>query len=355
VALELPPHAPAAHGFTTIEVEISAGIIQSAEPILGAMHRGAEKLFESRDYRQIMALANRHEWLASFTGELGVALLLERELGIEPPDLAAWLRTLLVEYHRITSHLAFLGGFPWADADAATAARNCREDLVEHLQSWVGTRMHTMSTVVGGLLTAAPDSWLARSNELANYAGKVARDLRYRAETLPAELGIVDRNAVANFALSGPVARAAGVADNVRLEASSLRYSQLDNEASVTHAAGDVAARMAQLAAEIQQSADLVAQCARRCVGRTAEPVNVLLPKVLRIPVGEYSSRNDTPLGTAYWYLVSTGDKTPQRLGVRPASLHTVLSLTVALPGATLAEAAMIVASMPFIAGDAER
>ena len=83
------------------------------------MHRGAEKLFESRDYRQVLSLANRHEWLSSFTGELGVALLVEHAMGIEAPAHATWLRTLLVEVHRMASHLAFLGGFPWTDEQTA--------------------------------------------------------------------------------------------------------------------------------------------------------------------------------------------------------------------------------------------
>ena len=103
----------------TLEVDVADGIIISADPILGAMHRGAEKLFESRDYRQVLSLANRHEWLSSFTGELGVALLVEHAMGIEAPAHATWLRTLLVEVHRMASHLAFLGGFPWTDEQTA--------------------------------------------------------------------------------------------------------------------------------------------------------------------------------------------------------------------------------------------
>ncbi len=94
----LPFHSPVTHGFTEFDLEVQDGKVTKAKPILGSMHRGAEKLFESRDYRQILSLANRHEWLGSFAGELGVAQLIEDALGIEVPNAAQWLRTYLLEY-----------------------------------------------------------------------------------------------------------------------------------------------------------------------------------------------------------------------------------------------------------------
>ena len=96
------------------------------------MHRGAEKLFEVRDYRQIVMLANRHDWLSSFASELGVVLAVERMLGMEVPPRATWLRTLLAELNRVLNHLMFLGGFALEVGaprrllpPASTAARCC--------------------------------------------------------------------------------------------------------------------------------------------------------------------------------------------------------------------------------------
>ena len=76
------------------------------------MHRGAEKLFEVRDYRQIIVLANRHDWLSAFANELGVVLGVERLLGMEVPERAVWARTLLAELNRVLNHLMFLGSYP---------------------------------------------------------------------------------------------------------------------------------------------------------------------------------------------------------------------------------------------------
>lgn len=353
--LELPAHAPATHGMLTIDVDVADGIITRAEPILGAMHRGAEKLFESRDYRQVLSLANRHEWLSSFTGEVGVALLLERELGIEAPRHASWLRTLLVEYHRITSHLAFLGGYPWSDDVCGHVARSMRESLVAHLQRYVGTRMHTMVTVVGGVAAAPPDGWLDDLAPLMVEVEHAADRFAAHADLIGAGLGVVDADAVTELALSGPVARATGVAIDTRVSTDGLRYRELDCAPQPVHVNGDTRDRMRQLAREVALASHLVRQCARECSALAGEPTDVLLPKVLRVPDGEYSSRIDTPLGEAYWYLVSAGDKMPHRLGLRPASLHTVLALSVALRGAQIEDAAAIIASMPFVTGDAER
>ena len=76
------------------------------------MHRGAEKLFEVRDYRQIIVLANRHDWLSAFSNELGVVLAVERLMGMEVPERAVWLRTALAELNRVLNHLMFLGSYP---------------------------------------------------------------------------------------------------------------------------------------------------------------------------------------------------------------------------------------------------
>ena len=167
----LPYHSPATHGMLQIEIHKLDGVITHAAPVLGSMHRGAEKLFESRDYRQIMMLANRHEWLSAFSGELGVAQLLERAMGIEVPSAARWLRTLLLEVNRVTCHLAFLGGFPFRNDEFTQEIRMLRESWVRLVMEFTGSRMHPMLNRIGGL-AAAPDSrWLTHVSELADWSG----------------------------------------------------------------------------------------------------------------------------------------------------------------------------------------
>ena len=103
---------PSAHGMLRLRLTLDGDRIVVAEPEIGFMHRGAEKLFEARDYRQIIVLANRHDWLGAFASELGVVLAAERLAGIEVPPRAVWARTMLAELNRALSHLAFLSAYP---------------------------------------------------------------------------------------------------------------------------------------------------------------------------------------------------------------------------------------------------
>jgi NADH:ubiquinone oxidoreductase subunit D len=110
--INLGPAHPSAHGMLRLRLTVDGDQITAAEPEIGFMHRGAEKLFEARDYRQIVVLANRHDWLGAFASELGVVLAAERLAGIEVPPRAVWARTMLAELNRALSHLAFLSAYP---------------------------------------------------------------------------------------------------------------------------------------------------------------------------------------------------------------------------------------------------
>ncbi|GAB3868854.1 hypothetical protein GCM10027610_127000 [Dactylosporangium cerinum] len=112
MVLNIGPQHPSTHGVLRLKLVLDGERVLSAEPIIGYMHRGAEKLFEVRDYRQIIMLANRHDWLSAFCNELGVVLAVERLMGIEVPDRAVWLRTALAELNRVLNHLMFLGSYP---------------------------------------------------------------------------------------------------------------------------------------------------------------------------------------------------------------------------------------------------
>src|SRR5258708_10472192 len=117
------------------------------------MDRGAEKLFEVGDSRQIIVLASRHDWLSAFANELGVALAVERLLGMEVPERAVWLRTALAELNRVLNHLMFLGAYPY-EIGAVTPASprlRARETLQAAMEEVSRGRMHYMVNRVGGL------------------------------------------------------------------------------------------------------------------------------------------------------------------------------------------------------------
>jgi NADH-quinone oxidoreductase subunit D len=164
MVLNIGPQHPATHGVLRLRITADGERIVAAEPVIGYMHRGAEKLFEVRDYRQILVLANRHDWLSAFSNEVGVALAVEAMLGMEVPERATWARTLLVELNRVLNHLMFLGSYP-LELGAITPifyAFREREELQAVMEEVSGGRMHYMFTRIGGLRDDLPEGWLDR-------------------------------------------------------------------------------------------------------------------------------------------------------------------------------------------------
>src|SRR6201992_577682 len=188
------------------------------------MHRGAEKLFEVRDYRQIIVLANRHDWLSAFSNELGVAMAVERLMGIEVPERAVWLRTALAELNRVLNHLMFLGSYP-LEIGAITPvfyAFRERETLQAVMEEASGGRMHYMFNRVGGLKEEVPAGWSHRARgavELVRQRMPSLDALIRDNETFLARtrgIGVLSAEAAAAYGASGPVARASGLDFDLR-------------------------------------------------------------------------------------------------------------------------------------------
>src|SRR6266545_3374810 len=110
--LNIGPQHPSTHGVLRVVLELDGEVIVRAEPVIGYMHRAAEKLAEVRDVRQIGVLMNRHDWLSSFNNELGFYLAVEKLCDIEVPERAQWIRTMFAEWNRVLNHLMFTGSFP---------------------------------------------------------------------------------------------------------------------------------------------------------------------------------------------------------------------------------------------------
>jgi len=346
-------HNPTTHGMFRISVEVEDGVITSAKPLLGSMHRGAEKLFESRDYRQVLGLANRHEWLSAYSGEVGVAQLVEQAVGIEVPPAAKLLRTVMLEVSRVTSHLAFLAGFPWSEEMTGPVYRAEREKLVAHIQEYTGSRMHHMLTRFGGLTHAPTSEWVERLCALLDSLVHTLDAIPMSSRNAGAGIGTLSLSAAQAVAVSGPVARASGYQIDLRSDDPILTTK---SEWRVyCEELGDTSARLNVLHNEVIISSKTIRGLQENIILGITDEVNVLLPKVLRVPEGSYQHSIETPLGIASWFLVSKGDKMPYRLKLRPASLHTVLALPDVLVSQRIENFAQIIASMPFVAGDVDR
>jgi NADH-quinone oxidoreductase subunit D len=369
---------PSGHGMLRLRLTLEGDRIVTADPVIGYVHRGAEKLFEARDYRQIIVLANRHDWLGAFASELGVVLAAERLAGIEVPPRGVWARTLLAELNRVLSHLAFLGSYPpelagseaGADgaaaaagaAEAAGAAGRARELLQSIMEEISGGRMHYMFNRVGGLKEELPEGWLGRVGAAAAEVradlpriGAIVRDSeRFRSRTR--DVGVLTGEQVRQFGVSGPAARASGVDFDLRRDEPYLAYGELAATLRVVgRGDGDCLARFECLLDQVAVALDLVDACASRLASLPPGPLSARIPKVLKIPEGHTYAWTEGPLGLNGYYLVSRGGKTPWRLKVRSASFSNVQVLGELLPGHRVADLSPILGSMFFVVGDMDR
>jgi NADH-quinone oxidoreductase subunit D len=363
LVLDIGPQHPSTHGMLRLRLELDGDRVTRAEPIVGYMHRGAEKLFEVRDYRQITVLANRHDWLSAFSSELGVVMAVERMLGIEVPERAVWLRTLLAELNRVLNHLMFLGSYPLEIAAVEPAYRAFaeREAIQAVMEEVSGGRMHFMFNRVGGLKEEVPAGWTGRAaaavegvrTRLPELDGMIRHDETFAART--SGVGVLSPDLVRQYGVSGPVARASGVDFDLRRDEPYLAYGELaDVLRVVTAEAGDCHARFRCLLDQVWASLDLADACLARLT-RLGGAVNVRLPKTVKAPEGHIYCWTENPLGLNGYYVVSRGEKTPWRCKLRSASFNNVQVLAALLPGTRLADLVPILGSMFFVVGDIDK
>ncbi|WP_431984827.1 NADH-quinone oxidoreductase subunit D [Streptomyces qinglanensis] len=364
MVLNIGPQHPSTHGVLRLRLVLDGERIEHAEPVVGYMHRGAEKLFEARDYRQIIVLANRHDWLSAFSNELGVVLGVERMLGMEVPERAVWTRTLLAELNRVLNHLMFLGSYPLELGGITPVFHSFRERevLQNVMEELSGGRMHYMFNRVGGLKDDLPAGWRERARQaVAAVRGRmdtfdklVLGNEIFRGRTRG--VGVLSPGLVHAYGVSGPIARASGVDFDLRRDEPYLAYAELADVLRVaTRSEGDCLARFELLLDQTHNSLDLADACLDRLAELPPGPVNQRLPKVLKAPEGATYTWTENPLGLNGYYLVSKGEKTPHRLKLRSASFNNIQALTELLPGTLVADMVAILGSFFFVVGDIDK
>ena len=366
MVLNIGPQHPATHGVLRLALTLDGERILRADPVIGYMHRGAEKLFEARDYRQIIVLANRHDWLSSFSNELGVVLAVERMLGMEVPQRAVWARTLLAELNRVLNHLMFLGSYP-IELGAITPmfyAFREREELQEVMEEISGGRMHYMFNRVGGLKEDIPAGWPDRARRVIKLVRRRVRDdidalVRgndiFRARTRG--VGVLSTELAQTYGVSGPIARASGVDFDLRRDEPYLAYGEIPGDVLrvVVRNQGDCLARFECLLDQVYISLDIAEHCLDVMDSLPVGPINVRLPKVVKAPEGDTYAWTENPLGINGYFLVSRGEKTPWRMKLRTASFNNVQVLSELLPGCLIGDMVSILGSMFFVVGDIDK
>ncbi|MEX2458460.1 MAG: NADH-quinone oxidoreductase subunit D [Actinomycetota bacterium] len=358
--LNIGPQHPSTHGVLRVVLELDGEVITRAEPVIGYMHRAAEKLSEVRDVRQIGVLMNRHDWLSSMNNELGFYLAVEKLAGIEVTERAQWIRMLMVEWNRILNHLMFMGSYPLELGAMTPMFYAFRErEMIQHLmESATGGRMHFMFCRAGGLKDDLPRGFLRESHELLGYIRKKLRDfedLVMGNEIILARtknVGLLPPDVAIAYGVSGPVLHASGVGMDSRKDEPYLKYDEVDFTIPVGMN-GDCYDRLWVLVQRVYESCKIIEQCHDRI-----PPGPYVTPKVKpnpKLPEGEVYVRTENPLGLMSYYLVGDGTEFPYRLKLRTASFSNVSVLPHILPGTLVADLIAILGSVFFVVGDVDR
>ncbi len=372
MTLNIGPQHPSTHGVLRLVAKVDGERAYDVQPVIGYMHRGYEKLAEVRTYPQVTALVNRIDWVSGFANEVPFMVAAERLMDIEVPERAQYIRLILSEMARISSHLVFMASYP-LELGAATPlffALRERERVLDLIESVTGGRFHPNFNRIGGVKPAAgsgstqrkvvqdlPKGFLAETREAMDevlHAADQLEDLFATNEIILArtkDIGVLPPEVAAAYGVSGPNLRASGVRYDIRKTDHYLPYDKFDFKVPVGEN-GDCWDRWYVRLAEIRESAKIIRQAID---GIPSGPLQAKVPKVIKVPAGETYVAAENPKGEMGYYLVSDGGQGPYRLKIRSASFSNISFLPWILEGALVPDIIAIMGSLDFVLGDVDR
>ena len=360
MTLNLGPQHPATHGTLRIIVRLDGEQVVSAEPVMGYMHRGYEKLTEVRTYPQVTTLVNRIDWLGSFANEVPFILAAERLMEVEAPARAQWIRTALFELSRIANVVLFLGDMAvqlGATTPVFYAFRD-REFVLNQIESVTGGRFHPNFDRIGGIKDDLPKGWIQETKDVLVRIHSFCEEMEDLVvgneifQTRTRGIGIIPADTGLAYGLSGANIRSSGVDWDLRRDGGvGLVHDQLDWKVW-THPDGDSFARYWVRLQEVRESCKMVGQILD---GIPSGPIMAKVPRIIKVPPGEAYVETENPLGIMGYYIISKGDLVPYRVKIRSASFNNVSITPWVLKGVYVPDVISILASLYFILGDIDR
>jgi len=358
--LNIGPQHPATHGTLRIVAKLDGEQVIHAEPMMGYMHRGYEKLTEVRTYPQVTTLINRIDWVGSFANEVPFILAAEQLMGIEAPLRAQYIRTILFEMGRIANIILFLGDMA-VQLGALTPifyAFRDREYVLNQIEAVTGGRFHPNFDRIGGVKDDFPKGWIEDSLsamvKVREFCDQM-EDLLMGSEIFQARtrgVGVIPPDVAQQFGLSGANARASGIDWDLRRDSNvGLVYGDADWKVW-THPDGDSFARFWVRLQETREATSIVDQLLGSIKGG---PIMAKVPRIIKVPEGEAYVATENPLGEMGYYIVSKGDLTPFRVKIRTASFNNVSITPWLLRGVYVPDIVTILGSLYFILGDIDR
>lgn len=329
--LNMGPQHPSTHGVLRVELELDGESIVRVKPIMGYLHRGIEKLLESRTYTQGVPFTDRLDYVSSMNNNLGYCRAVEELAGIEVPARGEYLRVIMAELNRMASHLVFIGSLA-IDLGASTGMLYTfrdREDILDLFDLVCGARMTFHYIRIGGVHHDIPSEFIPKCRVFLDKVPQFMmeyEDILIGNEIFQRRLMGTSRltaeEALAHN-MTGPNLRAAGVPFDLRKVDGYGAYPKFDFDVP-TGQNGDNWDRFLVRYQEIAESAKIVRQALE---GLPEGPVMAQLPKLLRPPEGEVYSRTEGTRGELGFYMVSDGTPKPYRVHIRRPSFINMQAL----------------------------
>ncbi|MBB5174065.1 NADH-quinone oxidoreductase subunit D [Texcoconibacillus texcoconensis] len=362
MTLNMGPQHPSTHGVFRLKVTVRGETITSAEPIIGYLHRGSEKLAEGLAYSQFIPYTDRLDYMNAMTNNYIYCASVEELMGLEIPERAEYLRILTMELNRVASHLLWWGTF-MLDMGAISPflyAFRDRDHILDRLNEISGARMTFNYMRIGGVKWDAPEGWIDRVKEtvelirenIHDYDTLVTGNEIFQARSKG--VGYISKENAVNWGLSGPALRASGVKFDIRKDEPYSIYDRFDFDIP-TREEGDVFARYKVRIAEIYESLKIVEQACEQ-IPDEGEIIHKKGKRLMMIkpPEGEVYKRAEASKGEIGVYLVSNKKKEPYRVKLRRPSFVNVEILEELLIGQPIANLVAIFGSLDVVLGEVD-
>lgn len=378
------PQHPAAHGVLRLLLELDGEVVERADPHIGFLHRGTEKLLEHKTYLQGVPYFDRLDYMSMMSEEHSWVLAVEKLMGVQAPERAQYIRVIYAELTRILNHLLFLGAHG-LDVGAMTMFIYCfreRERIMDMYEAVCGARMHAAYFRPGGVARDFPEGLAEKIQSFTeDFPAKIDE-----YETLLTEnriwkqrlvdIGVVSAAEALDMGYVGPMLRGSGIAWDLRKAEPYDAYDRVDFDIPIGKN-GDSYDRYLVRVEELRQSNRIIAQCLKQMPRgpvkienfKTSSPYRQemkegmeslihhfkLFSEGFEAPPGEVYVATESPKGEFGVYIISHGGNKPYRVKIRAAGFNHLQSLKTILKGHMLADVTTIVGTIDIVFGEIDR
>lgn len=357
--VNIGPQHPATHGVLHLRVSLDGEIVKKVDPNFGYIHRGIEKMCETRTYPQILHLTERLDYLSGAINRHAFCLCVENAMGIEVPKRAQAVRIIFDELTRIASHL--LGwGCMCMDMGSITAfiyGMRDREKIMDIFEETGGGRLMVGYNVIGGVANEVSPKFVDQVKEFIPYMRKMIKEYHILFTNNPIakgrmeNIGFLTKEKAAALGVTGPSGRASGWACDVRKIAPYAGYDKLDFEEVIRQDGGTFDRYLIRLD-EIEQSLRIIEQLINNLPD---DGFKAKVPALIKLPEGEYYQRVENARGDFGVYINSTGGKNPYRVKFRSPCMTLISALDPLCQNEKIADLIMIGASLDYVIPCADR